>query len=65
MVEFACAECNASYAGETQSHIKFNINEHLHANEKSHVFQHLAGIDSCNSNYDESCFKAVDTTLIT
>lgn len=64
MVEFVCVKYNASYAGETQRHIKTSIDEHLHANKKSHVFQHLAGIDSCNSNYDKSCFKAVDTTLI-
>ena len=63
MVEFVCVKCNASYAGETQRHIKTSIDEHLHANKKSHVFQHLAGNESCKSKCDESCFKVVNTAF--
>ena len=55
--EFACAECNASYVGETHRHIKTKISKHLNTDKMSYIFQHLEGNDSCKFKCNESCFK--------
>ena len=59
--ESICAGCNAIYVGETQCHIKARINEHLDRNKRSHVFQDLAGNDSCKSKWGERFSKVIDT----
>ena len=55
--EFACAESNASYVGETHRHIKTKISKHLNTDKMSYIFQHLEGNDSCKFKCNESCFK--------
>ena len=40
---------------------KSRIDEHLHRNKRSHVFQHLAGNDSCKSKWDERFSKIIGT----
>ena len=35
---FSCPGCNACYIGETERHLSTRINEHLHTDKKSHIY---------------------------
>ena len=39
--QFTCAGCNACYIGETRSHLKTRIEEHLGKDKNSQILKHL------------------------
>ena len=58
--KFRCASCNACYIGETKRHFKTRVNEHLHTDKESKVFQHLKEHTSCNNACGPNCFEIID-----
>ena len=58
--QFTCAGCNACYIGETRSHLKTRIEEHLGKDKNSQIFKHLQENPHCRqvSNFD--CFDVID-----
>ena len=59
---FTCnnPNCNIRYIGETTRHFTTRINEHLHTDKKSRVFQHLKGSQQCKLSCNDNCFIIID-----
>ena len=60
---FTCnnPNCNVRYIGETTRHFSTRIDEHLHTDLKSHVYQHLNTSQQCKQSCNELCFKIIDS----
>ena len=60
---FTCnnPNCNIRYIGETTRHLTTRINEHLHTDLKSHVYQHLNTSQQCKHSCNQSCFAIIDS----
>ena len=60
--KFICANCNASYVGETCRHLDERINEHLKT-KSSHIYKHLTENIACKEACDKSCFQVIDSAF--
>ena len=58
--KFTCASCSSSYIGETNSHFKTMIEEHIKKDNKSHIFKHLHFTATCFDSFNSLCFKIID-----
>ena len=58
--KFTCASCSSSYIGETCSHFKTSIEEHIKKDNKSHTFKDLHSSKTCFDSYNSLCFKISD-----
>ena len=59
--KFDCANCNASYIGETTRHLFTRCEEHLKKDKQSHIYKHLHGNIDCFNKCDNNCFSVLDT----
>ena len=59
--KFSCADCNASYIGETTRHLYTRVREHLLSDKSSHVYRHLQSSRACHDSYDTECFTILDS----
>ena len=57
--KFTCASSSSSYIGETFSHFKTRIEEHMKKDNKSHIFKHLHSTATCFDLYNSLCFKII------
>ena len=39
--KFACASCNANYAGQSCRHVTIRTDEHFGKDKKSHIYKHF------------------------
>ena len=57
---FTCPDCSITCIGETTSHLRKWIKEHLETTSKSNIFKHL----NTNRDYieccDKECFEIID-----
>ena len=60
MYKFTCAGCQSCSIGETKWHLPTRIKEHLQADTKSHILQHLNENPNCTDLCDDSCFITID-----
>ena len=58
--KFSCASCGSSYIGETCSHFKTKIEQHIKKDNKSHNFKHLHSTAAGFDSYKSLCFKIID-----
>ena len=58
---FLCAECNASYVGETYRYISTRTHDHLETDKSSNINWHLLNNPQCKSICDENCFSILDS----
>ena len=58
--EFICANCKASYIGETERNLSVRIDEHLFSDKKSHVYKHLSTSEDCKRMGNALCFSVLD-----
>ena len=59
--KFVCANCNASYVGQTHRHLTTRIDEHFGKDKKSHIYQHLMSSADCLNACSRDCFSILDT----
>ena len=59
--KFVCANCNASYVGQTHQHLTTRIDEHFGKDKKSHIYQHLMSSADCLDACSRDCFSILDT----
>ena len=60
MHTFICASCSSSYIGETCSHFKTRIEEHVKKDSKYDIFKHLHSIATCFDSYNFICSEVID-----
>ena len=59
---FVCANCNASYVGETMRYFVTKMHEHLNkSSSPTYIFSHLDNNIDCRQACDENCFKIIDS----
>ena len=58
---FKCANCNASYIGETSRHLSTRIDEHLSKDKNSHIFKHLLSSQECKDLCNTDSFVVLDS----
>ena len=58
---FLCADCNASYVGETYRYISTRTHDHLETDKSSNIYRHLLNNPQCKSICDENCFSILDS----
>lgn len=59
--KFLCANCNASYIGETNRHFSTRVREHLFSDKSSHVFKHLQASEECRNSCSAESFTILDS----
>ena len=58
--KFTCTSCSSSYIGKTCHHFKTRIEEHIKADNKSHIFKHLHSTTRCSDLHNSLSFKIID-----
>ena len=58
--KFVCASSNACYVGETARHLLTRVKEHLEADKKSHIYQHLSSNENRFNSCTDDCFSILD-----
>ena len=62
--KFLCADCNASYVGETYGHISTRTHELswlMETDKSSNIYRQLLKNPQCKSICDENCFSILDS----
>ena len=58
--KFTCARFSFSYIGNSCSHFKSRIEEHIKMGKKFHIFKHLLSVAKYFESYNSLSFKIID-----
>jgi len=59
--KFICANCKASYIGETTRHLSTRCEEHISRDKQSHIYKHIHRNIECFDSCNKDCFSILDT----
>ena len=57
---FTCSACNGTYIGCTRRHAEVRFHEHLSADKKSHIYEHIRSKKCKGKAHTKDSFKIID-----